>query len=159
MARVHLVLAILLAAPLLAAVPLAGADDGRCDPSGAAMTNIAASGVSLQTQAGSQTFVLPLRQALGASTTGTLEVQVSYRCTLQYVFSWIVTGTISGTSSGGTTVSTGCESGANVHGVPIGNDVASVHLQVDWVGCDGTAGSDVRDATVVDPAVPVPRRN
>lgn len=156
MARVHLVLAILLAAPLLATAPLAGADDGRCSPSGAAIANIAASGVTLQTQAGSQTFVLPLRQALGASTTGTLEVQVAYRCALQYLFSWVVTGTLSGTSSGSATVATACGSGSDAHGVPIGNDVASVHVQVDWVGCDGTAGSDARDGTVVDPAVPLP---
>ncbi|HEX2021796.1 MAG TPA: hypothetical protein VHH36_03735 [Candidatus Thermoplasmatota archaeon] len=138
------------------------ADDPLCDvevpeackragSASAAIANVKADGVTLQTQAGSQTLLLPRQLvALAVSTTGVLDVEVEHRCVLWYTFSWTVNGQL-GTSAGSSTAYPRCAGDTDVHQIPIGNDVADVHMELHWVGCDGAKGSDVRDAKVVDP--------
>lgn len=156
-------LAMLTALLLLAfAVPAASGDHGAAHPeceregvSGASISNLAVNGVTLQTQAGSATFVLPLRATgLAASTTGSLDVEVTHRCVRDYTITYVVNGAL-GTTTGAMSGFPACGSGVSTHAIPIGNDVASVHIELVWTGCNGTTGGEVRDVTAVDPALPL----
>ena len=149
------------------ALPVATADrhctDGACEPvdckeagsASAGIANVVVNGVTLQTQAGGTTFVLPLRATgLAMSTTGQLDVEIRHRCVLSYAFTWTVTSQVSGTTTNTVFMTPNCVGGTDVHAIPVGNDVVSVHMELAWKGCDGTSGRDVRDVTVVDPALP-----
>lgn len=143
---------------LALAVPAASGDHGavhpECERAGAAsatISNLAVNGVTLQTQVGGTTFVLPLRATgLAASTTGSLDVEVTFRCVRDYTLTYVVNGAL-GTTTGAVSAFPACGSGTGTHAVPVGNDVASVHLELVWTGCDGATGGEVRDVTVVDP--------
>lgn len=157
---------------LLTTMPVVGADhDGtnhgsdleRCLRQGtawAAISNVEAAGVTLQTQVGSQSLALP-RGLLAAavSTTGTLDVTVTHECVKQYVLRATVVSNVNPTATYTWTAAPACVGGADTYNVPVGMDVVHVSLDLVWWGCDGTMGKDHRDVDVVDPPLPLSRLN
>ncbi|HWG91724.1 MAG TPA: hypothetical protein VNZ52_12820, partial [Candidatus Thermoplasmatota archaeon] len=148
---------------LLTTIPAVGAHhDGtnhdvntdRCLRQGtawAAISNVEAAGVTLQTQVGGQNLQLP-RGLLAAavSTTGTLDVTVKHECVKHYVLTATVTSQQNGVNTYTYNAFPGCVGGADTYNVPVGMDVAHVSLDLVWYGCDGTSGKDHRDVDVVD---------
>ncbi|HLE96516.1 MAG TPA: hypothetical protein VI997_04025 [Candidatus Thermoplasmatota archaeon] len=135
------------------AFPAAEAGDDCRDGAYATISGASADGVALQLNG--QTFELARKLlALTISGDGYIEVDVTFRCIEVYHFTATKTGAISGTV---TTVDDwqypACGSGVTTYQLPVGLDLVDYHLTLDWTGCDGSAGHEERDITVVDPPV------
>ncbi|HVL47275.1 MAG TPA: hypothetical protein VM889_01825 [Candidatus Thermoplasmatota archaeon] len=125
--------------------------------SAAAIGNIQAGTVTLQTQVGNSAVELPRKDlAIAISTTGQLDVEVVHKCVREYTFSWTKTSMIGGPTSFTTTVYPNCFAGVDTYAIPVGWDLVDIHMTLTATGCDGATHSDVRDIKVVDPPLVVP---